>query len=166
MKSIFNILLLGVALGLPAAGSAQGLLHARQMIFGMDCAPCAFGVEKGLKALPGVAADTVVVSLNEGYAELALTRGATTSLADIRRVISNNGFTPRQAEVRMEGELRLAPQARLQAGTTSYALHFDGAAESEVPDGWAPPQPVVVTGTVAGPPFEIDVERIELAQPY
>lgn len=36
-----------------ARAEANGLLEVEQAIFGMDCAPCAYGVERSLKRLPG-----------------------------------------------------------------------------------------------------------------
>jgi copper chaperone CopZ len=88
---------------LPISSFAEGLQHVKQTIYGMDCAPCAYGVEKSLKGLDGV--DEVTVSLNEGYAELRLHDGGQTTLAEIRGVIQKNGFTPKNAVVTVSGVL-------------------------------------------------------------
>lgn len=113
-------------------------------------------MEKGLKALPGVR--NVKVSLNDGYAELALDGGATTSLADIRHTIRKNGFTPRQAQVRIEGRLLRDPQLQLQAGTTVYALRFDVMSSREYPVKSI----VIVTGIVeADASAVVNVQSIE-----
>ena len=88
---------------LPISSFAEGLQHVKQTIYGMDCAPCAYGVEKGLKGLDGV--DEVTVSLNEGYAEVRLHDGGQTTLAEIRSVIQKNGFTPKNAVVTVSGVL-------------------------------------------------------------
>lgn len=66
-----------------------------QTIFGMDCAPCAAGVEKSLSRLHGVTA--VHVSLNEGRTVLSLAPGSRVTLAQIREAIRHNGFTPKEA---------------------------------------------------------------------
>jgi len=82
---------------------ADGLREVDQTIFGMDCAPCAAGVEKGLSKLPGVT--SVRVSLNEGKAVALLAPDSTTTLAQIREVIRHNGFTPKDASVTVVGRL-------------------------------------------------------------
>jgi len=82
---------------------AGGLREVDQTIFGMDCAPCAYGIEQGLLKLPGVTA--VRVSLNEGKAILSLSPDSRATLAQIRRVIRNNGFTPKEAQVLVMGHL-------------------------------------------------------------
>lgn len=122
MPRILSLLLASVLLA-PVA-SAQGLLHARLTVFGMDCAPCAYGIEKGLLALPGV--EDVKVSLNDGYTEVTLAPDAKTSLADIRQVVLDNGFTPKAATVRLEGTVRPGSPPTLTAGSATYPLEFDG----------------------------------------
>lgn len=90
-----------LGLGLPTY--ADGLTRVEQRIFGMDCAPCAYGIEHGLKRLSGVT--DVRVSLNEGVAVVALTPGSTTTVESIRKVIRDNGFTPKAAQVVVTGKL-------------------------------------------------------------
>lgn len=154
MKPILTYMLIA-SLALPMTATAQGLRYVKQTIFGMDCAPCAYGVEKGLKALPGVR--TVKVSLNEGYAEVTLGDGATTSLTDIRKTIRNNGFTPKQAQVRIEGTLLLhGPQPQLQAGSTIYPLRFD-----VVPCDVHPTQAAIVAGTVETGAHAVRVQAVD-----
>jgi len=87
-----------------ADGHKRGLLEVEQIIFGMDCAPCAYGVEKGLKRLPGVL--SVEVSLNDGNVIVDFAAGSPVSLEDVRETIRRNGFTPKDAKVRIVGELR------------------------------------------------------------
>lgn len=99
----------------PAAGAA-GLVEVQQVIFGMDCAPCAFGVERGLKKLPGV--ESVRVSLNEGKTELRLKPNAAVDLEQIRAVIRDNGFTPKAATLTITGTIeRTGEDWVLDAGT-------------------------------------------------
>ncbi len=89
--------------GLALPGYADGLTRVEQTIFGMDCAPCAYGIEKGLKRLSDVT--DVRVSLNEGVAIVALTPGSTTTIENMRKVIRDNGFTPKAAQVVVTGKL-------------------------------------------------------------
>ena len=83
---------------------ADGLRELDQTIFGMDCAPCAAGVEQGLSKLHGVTA--VRVSLNDGKAVVTLAPHSRTTLAQIREVILHNGFTPKEAQATLVGRLR------------------------------------------------------------
>lgn len=94
------LLLVGM---LPISVLAGGLQHVKQTIFGMDCAPCAYGVEKGLKGLSGV--EQVTVSLNDGYAEVHFGEDSRAVLAEIREVIRKNGFTPKDASVQVSGKV-------------------------------------------------------------
>lgn len=97
------VLLLAAALAAPAwCGEWREM---DQAIFGMDCAPCAAGVEKGLNSLHGVR--SVRVSLNEGRAVIAFDPGSRASLAQIRRVIRNNGFTPKEAHAVAVAQTRI-----------------------------------------------------------
>lgn len=107
---------------LPVAAAADGLAQAKQTIFGMDCAPCAYGIEKGLGALAGV--ESVTVSLNDGYAEVLFNSDAKTTVEEIREVIRNNGFSPRETSVRVSGCLVVASggDAELQSGGFRYRL--------------------------------------------
>lgn len=137
-----------------ANAAAEGLRHVRQSIFGMDCAPCAYGVEKSLRALPGV--QEVTVSLNEGYAEAELASDTSTTLVQIREVIRSNGFTPKQAILRIDGHFSRGPTPTLHTLGHMYRLHFDEA----IPDV-ADNVHVEITGTVAPDnDDEIAVERI------
>lgn len=101
---------------------AGGLTDVEQTIFGMDCAPCAYGIEQGLTKLPGVT--NVRVSLNEGQAIVTLAANNSTTLESIRKVIRDNGFTPKAAHVTVVGTLIHADgQAWLEApGLPRYRL--------------------------------------------
>lgn len=90
-------------LGLTLPTYAEGLTRVEQRIFGMDCAPCAYGIEQGLKRLSGVT--DVRVSLNEGVAVVALAADNTTTVESIRKIIRDNGFTPKAARVVLTGKL-------------------------------------------------------------
>jgi len=88
---------------LSVASYADGLVTVEQRIYGMDCAPCAYGTERALGKLAGV--EAVTVSLNDGEAALQFADDSPTMLADIREIIRNNGFTPKEAIVTVAGEL-------------------------------------------------------------
>jgi copper chaperone CopZ len=88
-----------------ASAKAEGLLEVEQIVFGMDCTPCAYGVEKSLSRLPGV--EKVTVSLNQGKASLILAPANRVTIQQIRTRIRDGGFTPKEAYVRAAGKIML-----------------------------------------------------------
>ena len=74
-----------------------------QEVFGMDCAPCAYGLERGLDIMDGI--EKVRVSLNDGKAYLGLTASNNLSLKQIQEEVKQNGFSAKNAEVVLEGQL-------------------------------------------------------------
>ena len=94
---------LGLSVGLPAAQAE--LRQVKQTIYGMDCAPCAYGMQKNLGKLEGVT--EVEVSLNNANAVIGLAPDNQVSLKDIRRVVRNGGFKPHGAKVWAIGTIQL-----------------------------------------------------------
>lgn len=159
MKTLTAMGLAVLTMSVVGHAAADGIRHVRQSVFGMDCAPCAYGVEKSLRALPGV--EEVTVSLNEGYAEADLMPNSSTTLAQIREAIRNNGFTPKRAVLRIEGSYASSPRPTLHAGGRGYPLRFDGPVP-KLTDG----ERIAVTGAVAAESDAgIVVERIEPLTP-
>lgn len=95
-------ILIGMIAIIPLLGKAQ-LLTVNQTVYGMDCAPCAYGVEKGIQKIKGV--QSVKVSLNQGKAYIHLAPENRVTLAGIQQEIQNNGFSAREAEVVVQGKL-------------------------------------------------------------
>lgn len=92
----------------------------------MDCAPCATGVEQGLRKLHGVT--SVRVSLNEGKAVVALAPDSRTTLPQIREVIRHNGFTPKDARATLVGRvMREGDQWWIDTGSGRFFLEADSA---------------------------------------
>lgn len=87
----------------PTRASAQ-LLEVKQTVFGMDCAPCAYGLEKRLKKLAGVT--KARVSLNEGLASTELAKQSRIKLGVIREAIRESGFSAEDAVIRAAGTLK------------------------------------------------------------
>lgn len=79
------------------------LIKVDQEVFGMDCAPCAYGLERGLKKMDGL--EKVQVSLNYGKAYLSLASENNLILQKIQEEVKNNGFSARHAEVTLVGQL-------------------------------------------------------------
>ncbi|MBA3562569.1 MAG: heavy-metal-associated domain-containing protein [Gammaproteobacteria bacterium] len=121
---------MGVAalvLGLSAPPAFAELRTVEQLVHGMDCAPCAYGVEKGLESLEGV--EQATVSLNEGTAVVELTRDNKVSIADIREVVRKNGFAAREARTEIGGTLA-RQEGKLQLVTEDGSRYELVAAEN------------------------------------
>ena len=88
---------------LAVSAQADGFQQVDQAVFGMDCAPCAYGIQKSLEKLPGVLHATV--TLNDGKAVVDLAPDNQVTLAEIQDVIRHNGFTPKDASVTATGTL-------------------------------------------------------------
>ncbi|MGH8677442.1 MAG: heavy-metal-associated domain-containing protein [Burkholderiales bacterium] len=122
MQQALPLVFLALSLAVAPAMATAALLEVEQSVFGMDCVPCAYGVEKSLKKLDGVT--TVRVSLNAGMVTITLAADNQLSLDQIRQRILDNGFTPKEAIVRVFGTLDSGgSQLRLTtSANTSYLL--------------------------------------------
>jgi copper chaperone CopZ len=74
----------------PEPADAQ-LVRVTETIYGMDCAPCAYGVERRLTRMDGVT--DVTLSLNEGFADVVFADRNSITLNDIRTAIRRSGFS-------------------------------------------------------------------------
>lgn len=156
IASMFKqVLLLGLTVAVAAPVWAGGLREVDQTIFGMDCAPCAAGIEKGLGKLQGVT--SVRVSLNEGKAVIALGPDSRTTLAQIREVIRHNGFTPKDARATIVGRtVREGNQLLIDTGSARFVIEADSKALQIQTIPEAPDQEVTlsvrVPETLTNPP--------------
>ncbi|MBI0398060.1 heavy-metal-associated domain-containing protein [Cyclobacterium marinum] len=100
MKKIGLILVISI---FSLSNATAQLIKVDQEVFGMDCAPCAYGLERGLKKMDGL--ESVKVSLNDGKAYLKLANSNELTLQKIQKEVKNNGFSARSAEVTLYGEL-------------------------------------------------------------
>lgn len=103
MTSNGRALCVSLALVFSGTTGAAGLIEVKQVVYGMDCAPCAHGLETGLEKMSGV--KNATVSLNDGYAAVELNRDNSVTLGQIRQVVKDNGFTPKSATVEIFGTL-------------------------------------------------------------
>ena len=104
MNSLSKQISIGIILAAAlSTAQADGLIKVEQSVFGMDCAPCAYGLQKGLTKLPG--ATKVDVSLNEGKATIEFGPDAPTTFSQVHDVIVNGGFTPKDAVVTVAGRI-------------------------------------------------------------
>jgi copper chaperone CopZ len=92
-------------------------------VFGMDCAPCAHAIHVSMKGIQGV--DTVDVDLNTGLVSIKLTPGNSAAMRQFNEAVEKNGFTHRDAQVIVRGQLSGSASAPFLdvAGTKDrYAL--------------------------------------------
>ena len=145
---------------------AAGFVEVTQTIFGMDCAPCAYGVQKNLMKLDGVTSATV--SLNDGYARVEFTDDNSVTLEQIRETIRENGFTPTDATLVLVGSLSpIAGRPAVTFADQSFhlAASADGSTILAELDGMTSGTLVRVSGRVdesdRGSMLVSDVEKLE-----
>ena len=78
-------------------------------VFGMDCAPCAHAIHVSMKGIQGV--NTVDVDLNTGLVTIKLTPGNDASMRQFNEAVEKNGFTHKDANVIVRGQLSGSAQA-------------------------------------------------------
>lgn len=100
--AVAGLFLLTVVL-LPTNAKAQ-IHEVEQTVFGMDCAPCAHGLQKRLGKIDGV--HDVKVSLNQGLAVLELDSKNAATLEGVREAVKESGFAAKEAKVRVSGILK------------------------------------------------------------
>jgi cation transport ATPase len=72
-------------------------------VFGMDCAPCAYAIHVSMKGIQGV--DTVNVDLNTGLVAIKLAPGNSATMRQFNQAVEKNGFTHKNANVTVRGQL-------------------------------------------------------------
>lgn len=102
VRSAVGLVLL-VSVGLASAPADASIRYVRQEIRGMDCAPCAYGMQKSLRKLDGV--QDVQVSLNDAMGTLTLAPDNAVTFEQIRAVVRDGGFKPMAATARIAGSL-------------------------------------------------------------
>jgi len=118
MKKIALIMIIAL---LGSLSSKAQIQKVDQEVYGMDCAPCAYGLERGLKKMDGL--QNVRVSLNDGKAYLELSEKSSLSLSQIQDEVKKNGFSAKKAEVVVEGTLiNKNGGFELETGTETYII--------------------------------------------
>lgn len=101
MKNYILTFMIGLFL-IPLQGQAQ-LLEVKQTVFGMDCAPCAYGLEKRIQRIEGV--ESASVSLNNGLLTANLEKENKLTLQRIRKAVEESGFQANEATITVTGSL-------------------------------------------------------------
>lgn len=126
MKNYIVLFLIGLFL-IPLQGQAQ-LLQVKQTVFGMDCAPCAYGLEKRIKNIDGVQSATV--SLNDGLLTANLAKENQLTLQRIRKAVEESGFKAKEANITVTGTVTKNESGSLVL-ETGAGEHFILQAENE-----------------------------------
>ncbi len=102
MKTQFLLIIVSFLL-FPVTNASAQITEVKQTVFGMDCSPCAHGLEKRIKKMDGV--KSASVSLNDGQLTASFTDDNTLTLKEIRSAIKNSGFDPKSATIKVRGKL-------------------------------------------------------------
>ncbi len=152
---------LALLLAHPAGAAAEVALR----VDGLACPFCAYGIEKKILAVPGVAG--VDVLLDEGFVVAVLQEDAPFDPSAFARAVDDAGFTLRATFLRdAVGTLRREADGRLLL----RGIHPRARFRLRFPDDTALPEPsgevplrVAVTGELedaSGEPFPIRVQEI------
>lgn len=90
MKVMASTFVLWLALWAAPTALADGVGY-RLEVAGLACPFCAYGIEKKLNALEGVA--RVDTHIKEGVVVVTMTEGATLDKATVRQAVEDAGFT-------------------------------------------------------------------------
>jgi cation transport ATPase len=78
-------------------------------VFGMDCAPCAHAIHVSMKGIQGV--NNVEVDLNTGLVSIKLMPGNSAAMRQFNEAVEKNGFTHKDANIVVRGQLSGSAQA-------------------------------------------------------
>ena len=99
--------------------------------------------------------ESVIVSLNQGRASIVLKQGNTVQLAQMDQAVKNNGFTPKEARVKVRGQVTVTEgKSKFKVLGTSevYDLVTDAAHAKLIGDlAKHAGKDVVIEGTVPAP---------------
>lgn len=141
--TIFSLSML-VAFLMPFTAHAQ-LREVEQTVFGMDCAPCAYGLEQRMQAFEGV--EAVSVSLNDGLVALTLQPENDVTLQEIREAIRESGFSAETATITVSGTLA-KEDGQWILSSSSGARYLLEQASKNISQQVSTREQVTVTGTV------------------
>jgi len=105
-------------------------LRIQLRVYGLDCELCARGVGASVQRLDGVM--SVDVSLKRGMLDIALRRGNTFKMSDLRKRIRENGFRPMEATVTAVGQFNGSKFEVLGSGESYEVRSPDSKASSPV----------------------------------
>ena len=83
--------------------SKTEILEGELLVLGMTCPFCGFGIEKKLRAVPGVS--EVTITLDDGRIQLAFLPGNDAVPDDIERAVKKGGFKLSTLRLKVQGTL-------------------------------------------------------------
>lgn len=98
MRQLLSILML-LALAIPA-WSAEFRYLLR--VDGLACPYCAYGIEKKIKALDGVAKESVEIRLNDGVVAFVASTDRPIDEATLKQLVNDAGFTLRSLKTQRQ----------------------------------------------------------------
>jgi copper chaperone CopZ len=107
MKKVLAVSLLALS----AIAARAEYQQVNMTVFGMDCAPCAHAIHVSMKGIQGV--NTVDVDLNTGLVSIKLAPGNNAAMRQFNEAVEKNGFTHKDANVIVRGQLSGSVQAPL-----------------------------------------------------
>lgn len=100
-------------------------------VFGMDCAPCAHAIRVSMKGIHGV--QNVDVDLNTGLVAVKLAPGNSAAMREFNQAVEKNGFTHKDAQVTLRGQLSGTPDAPVLTVTGTADRYTLSSASSLTP---------------------------------
>ena len=119
MRAVLLTALLALA---PIAARAE-YQQINLTVFGMDCAPCAHAIHVSMKGIQGV--QNVDVDLNTGLVTIQLAPGNSAAMREFNQAVEKNGFTHKDAQVTVRGQLTgsaAAPLLTVSGTADRYTL--------------------------------------------
>ncbi len=114
-----------------------------------------------MEKLDGV--DKAEVSLNDGRVSVRFAPGNTVTIAELRRAIRNQGFTPKEAKLTLSARIEIrrgALVAILPGSEVAYAITADGDVQIRLSSGAG--DTMTLEGEVAMDENDRTPERIEV----
>ncbi len=153
--TVVSLVALLLFISIPSLSGAE-LLEGELEVYGMACPFCGFGIEKKLRAVPGVA--EVTIFLDEGRIQLAFSPGNDAVPGDIEGAVEKAGFKLSTLLLTVQGAFAEDDsQPVLVAGTKARFLLLDEKRREAISgealqrlQAVARSGRVVVTGTVVG----------------
>ena len=153
--AVVGVAVLGFGASTPLPAQAD-VLEADLDVSGMSCPFCAFGIEKKLRAVPGV--DDVSVLLDEGRIELRFAPENDAAPADIRNAVKDAGFKLSGLRLKVQGTLAQDAQRPILQSSQNVRFLLVDSTRGESISGEplkrlqaaAASGPLVVFGTVDG----------------
>lgn len=89
----------GMILGMVLAWPAMADIHYAMRVDGLACPYCAYGIEKKLKQIEGIDAESIDIDLKRGVVRIKTSGEVTLTEKQMKRLFNDAGFTFRGMKV-------------------------------------------------------------------